>query len=163
VGTRKYRLGIVPHYVDKGSPEVERLRASPDVRIIDIEGGILEVIDQINSCENVVSSSLHGMIVADAYGIPSAWVTMSGRVAGEGFKFRDYLASVGRDGMEAYPVVKGTSAADLEHQCNGDPIRIDLIRLWDVCPFRRADSGATAESASDEAVSRSAGASRTGQ
>jgi len=136
-GTKRYRLGIVPHYYDKASPHVDRLRKSPDVCVVDIENGVLQVIDEITRCERIVSSSLHGMVIADAYGIPSAWTQLSGQVAAQGFKFRDYLASVGREGMEPVRLSGSTTVAELEQVCNGDTLSIDLDRLWDACPLPR--------------------------
>ena len=65
------RLGIVPHYVDKQNPFLRTLALVEEVKLIDIESSISNVIDEICSCDFIASSSLHGLIVADAYGIPS--------------------------------------------------------------------------------------------
>jgi hypothetical protein len=42
-----------------------------------------------------VSSSLHGIILAHAYGIPVAWTEFSTGLKGDGVKFLDHYASVG--------------------------------------------------------------------
>ncbi len=84
-------LGVVPHYRDLQSvranagnlPIISPLSATP-----------LSVVDQIRACRAIVSSSLHGIIVAHAYGIPAGWLA-SKRLHGDGIKFRDYAASVG--------------------------------------------------------------------
>ena len=52
-----------------------------DAIFIDIEGDINSVINQVCRCEYVISSSLHGLICADAYEIPSVRVVISDLVA----------------------------------------------------------------------------------
>lgn len=101
---KKYKLGVIPHYVDKDHPFIVKLKNHDDCKFIDIQGGIEKTIIDINSCEFIVSSSLHGLIVADAYGIPSKWIEFSDKVIGNGFKFRDYFLSVGRNQMKSYQV-----------------------------------------------------------
>lgn len=54
-----------------------------------------EVLNDILSCKKIVSSSLHGLIIADAYGIPSAWLASHTPKGGE-FKFYDYFLSVNK-------------------------------------------------------------------
>ena len=89
-------MGIVPHYVDKRHPWLAQYEADPRVLLIDVQSATLPFIDQIKQCHHIVSSSLHGIICADAYGIPATWVEFSDGVIGGGFKFRDYFASIGR-------------------------------------------------------------------
>ncbi len=95
---KKFNMGIVPHYVDKSSPVVEQLLTEPQSRFIDVESGKFwkRFIDAIVSCDFILSSSLHAIIVADAYNIPNVWVRFSDKVLGNGFKFRDYYSSVGK-------------------------------------------------------------------
>ena len=113
----RYRLGIVPHFRDKGNPWLEKMAAQPGVRIVDITSGLFEVPDQVCSCERIASSSLHGMICADAYGIPSTWVKLSEKLKGGEFKFRDYLSSIGRKAdphkIAALPQRYGKAASGL--------------------------------------------------
>ena len=88
-------IGLVPHFVDRDEPLIRRLAAKPNMVLIDIESGIENVIDQISRCEGIVSSGLHALVLADALGIPNAWMRLSDRVIGEGFKFRDYYSVFG--------------------------------------------------------------------
>lgn len=55
------------------------------------------VIEQIASCDYIASSSLHGLIVAEAYGIPNLWLEISGKLLGGHFKFHDFFLSLGKD------------------------------------------------------------------
>lgn len=86
----KHKIGYVPHYVDLND---ERLRGK---YIINVKNNPLKVIDDICSCEVIISSSLHGIIIAEAYGIPAVWVKMSEKIIGGNFKFNDYFLGSGR-------------------------------------------------------------------
>lgn len=98
---KKYKLGIIPHVVDQNHPVVRELREkyTDDVLIIDLAHYHCwtDVIDQICSCEKIASSSLHGLIVSDAYGVPNCWIELTGNISGGYFKYKDYGSSVGRD------------------------------------------------------------------
>lgn len=94
---KSYRYGIVPHYVDY---EVVKAWYSemPEIKVINIlNSSIEEVVDDICQCENVISSSLHGIIAAQAYGVKARWAKFSNKLVGDGSKFKDYFESVGID------------------------------------------------------------------
>ena len=148
--TSRYALGVVPHYVDRDHPAVARLRERADVLVIDILSGVNVVADQICSCEAVASSSLHGMILADAYGIPSTWIEFSDRVEGAGFKFHDYLAGVNRARLVPLRVSERTTSDAIAAHVRGDRIDIDLERLLAACPFAAEGRGAHIEALSSE-------------
>lgn len=95
-----YRLGIIPHVVDLHHPVIEEIREkyADEILIIDLAHykKWTDVIDQICSCERILSSSLHGLIVSDAYQVPSCWIELTGKISGGYFKYLDYAASVNR-------------------------------------------------------------------
>jgi hypothetical protein len=85
-------LGIVPHYVDYKDCQ----GWFPDYPVINlVNHHVKSVTRQITQCRAIISSSLHGLIVAHAYGIPAAWVQFSDRLNGDGIKFDDHYAALG--------------------------------------------------------------------
>lgn len=87
----KTKLGIIPHYEDYKTIK----RMYPDYEIIDMNTYDVEsVINKILNCDCILSSSLHGVIVAHAYGIPALWIRGKG-TGSETIKFKDYFSSVG--------------------------------------------------------------------
>lgn len=92
---KEYDLGIVPHWSDR-TLEFDPRFAKYSPRIIHAAGDPLEVIREIGRCKKIVASSLHGIIVADAFSIPRR-IEMTGDFSREGgdFKFRDHNAAVG--------------------------------------------------------------------
>lgn len=55
-----------------------------------------DIIDKIANSEFVISESLHGLIVAETYGIPNVWVEFKDHSEGWDFKFQDYFMSIGK-------------------------------------------------------------------
>lgn len=97
---KKYKFGILPHYIDLNHKSVREFRDRDDTLFIDIQVGYQNwqsFIDKINECEYILTSSLHGVIISDAYNVPNLWVKFSEGVFGNGFKFHDYFASVSKN------------------------------------------------------------------
>lgn len=91
---KEYKLGIVPHYADFEAVK-DFYQNDGSILIIDLMTNNVETTtDQFLKCEKIVSSSLHGIIVAHAYGIPAVWQKFSNRIFGDDIKFRDYFESV---------------------------------------------------------------------
>lgn len=97
--TKIGKIGVVPHYVDKAHPVVAEAAKEDRFVIIDVEDDWQNTATHIAQCDVILSSSLHGLIVADAYGIPNQWLEFSKNVIGGGFKFRDYADGIGRAAM----------------------------------------------------------------
>jgi hypothetical protein len=96
-GERVDRIGVVPHYSLVDDPELLAFVASdPAYLLIDPREDPAEVCLQIGSCAHVFASSLHGLIMADAYGVPNTWITPKGQ---SWLKYLDYAASIGRGDM----------------------------------------------------------------
>lgn len=92
---KRYSLGIIPHRREKDEPFYEELNKSIDNSvIIDVEGSDpIETIRMIASCDCIISSSLHGLIIADSFCIPNKHIILTDKLSGDGFKFRDYYSS----------------------------------------------------------------------
>jgi len=103
---RGYVLGFVPHYAEMDDPRLAMIinRYKDDILFIDVKRDPLAVLEEIDSCEAILSSSLHGIVAADSLGIPSAWMFLTDAVRGGGYKFRDYFSVFGE---EALPVPLG--------------------------------------------------------
>jgi pyruvyltransferase len=90
-----HRVGIMPHYVD-----FERVNATygGNYRVINIlNANPIEVVKSILECEKIISSSLHGLIVAHTYNIPAAWIKFSNKLSGDDSKFYDHYRACGTE------------------------------------------------------------------
>lgn len=134
---KRFPLGIVPHFMDYRSSLLKKWRNQPDVLVINIKRGVKPVVDAICSCERIASSSLHGLIAADAYGVPSTWIKLSDKLVGDGFKFHDYFESVGRTDRQPLLVTHDTTLNEIYDSFHSYQIDIDLERLFRACPFGR--------------------------
>jgi hypothetical protein len=92
----RYELGFVPHNDHFRSPEVMDLRGREDPRIhfIDVRTSPDEVVREISRCRHVLSTSLHGLVVADSFGIPAAWARLAPDLIGATYKFHDHETAV---------------------------------------------------------------------
>jgi len=91
---KQYKMGVIPHYVDKELEITKKWSDKSDVKNIDVFSEMETFVADLKSCEFTVSSSLHGVILSHAYGIPSVWAPLSDKLVGGGFKFNDYYQSV---------------------------------------------------------------------
>lgn len=114
----KYVLGVVLHYAEKSF--LDSISLNPKVKIIDVQQDVEGFIDDILECESIISSSLHGLIFADAYGIPNHWVKITNVLSGDDFKFADYY-SVLYGSKEKSPIILSPDMLD------------DLIGYVDAC------------------------------
>lgn len=87
---------LVPHFMDKSSAQLTQLKQLwPDLQVADTLGDPLSLVRRISTSSLVISTGLHPLIVADAYGVPSIWIQVSNNVKGGSFKFADHSLSVG--------------------------------------------------------------------
>jgi pyruvyltransferase len=133
-----YKLGIIPHVIDYQAVRTKYYTHS-HVQIIDLFAGIEEVVNRVLECDVLISSSLHGIIVAHTYGRPCMWVKFSDNILGDGTKFHDYLRSVGHDIYE--PLDMREDIYSVDHLTSIIPknvtLNIDLDKLMEACPFRK--------------------------
>jgi len=99
--TKRHALGIIPHYKDADDPTMRIIAALPGVRRIDVAWTPEEVAREIAACETIISSSMHGLIFADALDVPNAQLKVSDKLVGGDYKFRDYCSAFGPDRYQA--------------------------------------------------------------
>lgn len=108
---KKYSLGIIPHYVDKKHPIISKIQNTvKNSVVIDVFAPVFDCLKLIAQCETVLSSSLHGCIISDAFGIPHKWFECSDKVIGSGFKFHDYYSSYDITGIQALDFLNAETA-----------------------------------------------------
>lgn len=135
---KKYKVGIVLHFLESR----ENVRCcgfdSTQIHFISVKkyGSWKNFIDEVCMCDTVLSSSLHGCIVADAYNIPNLWTQFTDYVAEEdGFKFRDYYLSTQRNIKKPIKIATIDEGYEMAKTV-WTPIKIDLDLLMSVCPFK---------------------------
>ncbi len=96
-----HNIGIIPHFSEYS---YFKNKYSENIKIINLQSNDIEsVTKEIISCKYILSSSLHGIIVAHAYGIPAIWIEHTGlELNTNGFKFKDYFSSANIDIYQPY-------------------------------------------------------------
>lgn len=126
---KKYKFGIIPHVCDLKDSKIEYLKVllGEDTLIISFEnyGNWRNVIDNIKSCNYILSSSLHGLIISDAYGVPNAWIKVSDKIQGGFFKYQDYFSSVNRESVRPLNLEEEYSIQDI----------LDIISKYKIISF----------------------------
>lgn len=103
-------------------------KAPEGVRVVSPMQSWNRCVAEITSAELVLSTSLHGIVVAEAYGIPARMVRLSEHE--NTFKYRDYYLGTGRDNVRW-----ATSVVEAQEMQGEHPPRIDLAKLAAAFPF----------------------------
>lgn len=91
---RSDNVSVVAHYSHK-SLVTRELVESQECNFVDVERAPEQVADDIASSKLVISTSLHGIILAQAYQVPWVWLRISDRhLAGNDFKFEDFISTL---------------------------------------------------------------------
>lgn len=136
---KKYKLGIVPHIADIEDPIVKKLAEDDSIKVIQLNkyDHWHDVIDEINQCEMVASSSLHGLIIADAYNIPNVWIRLSDKIEGGNFKYLDYFSAVGRETKQPIVLTYDMGIQDIKRMVSMyRPIIFDYKPLLNSSPLK---------------------------
>ena len=83
---KKYKISIIKHYRD----DTEIPNGLHEISVVTADYKYF--IDELCASELVVSSSLHGLIIAESFGIPTIWYNPQGRGT---FKYKDWYLSIG--------------------------------------------------------------------
>ena len=84
----KYSVGVIPHWYDQY--DTMDFIEKKGFKFINVFDSIENFIADICSCEKILSSALHGIITADAYGVPANRLIVTDKIGGDGTKFHDH-------------------------------------------------------------------------
>ena len=99
----QHKIGVIPHISNIDYFEKE-CASNEQFHIIRPDQPWQQVMDEIISCQHIISSSLHGLICADSYNVPNVWISIPNKpippcnVSQDNgrYKYWDYLLSQGR-------------------------------------------------------------------
>lgn len=88
------KIRICPHFSHK-QYFLENIVSHDKIGIIDVQKDMETVVDAICSSQVCISTSLHGLIVAQAYNIPWVWLEITdNNLRGDEFKFQDFFSTI---------------------------------------------------------------------
>lgn len=91
---RKEDICVIMHHSSVQNPDVSH--CSQSIRQINIlTDDYQSFVNEITSARKVISSSLHGIILAEVYGIPTVFLAPANQI--EMLKYYDWYRSTGRD------------------------------------------------------------------
>lgn len=128
--SKQHFMGVVGHYVDQFRVDAWY---GDEVKKINVLQPVESFIDEVASCKYIVSSSLHGIIIAHSYGIPAVWVKISDSIEGDGTKYHDYYQSIGME--VSGPIdLRDTHFIPRSPDFVPDVSRV-AANLWQACPI----------------------------
>lgn len=91
-GVQEGGVTLVRHFLHARDPLPAWLHDTS--RHVDVSGSPDVVLGQLSTASSILTSSLHGLVVADSLGIPAAWYREARDSLVTPFKFRDYESVV---------------------------------------------------------------------
>lgn len=111
--TKKYPVSVILHFSSDLEP-------GEDLHRIHVETDDYKAfIDQLVASEKVISSSLHGIILAETYGIPAIFLNQG--VSDQSLKYLDWYYSTGRSNIRM--------ASSLEEALAMEPMELPDLQL----------------------------------
>lgn len=145
---KRFALGLVPHYMEAADPVWRQVRARlGDVRILRVADPPERFVAEMRECETIISSAMHGLIMADGLGIPNLRARVSDRLIGGDFKFADYYSVYG---VAPEPLsagdLRGLTRTDVDRIRSSYAIPAEAVRgiaaaLLDRSPFASPPEG----------------------
>ena len=164
---KKWDVGVILHLSELADrsfethprPDYKRFQVPPElegrIRLINTVtpigvGDLQDKIDEILACRRIVSTSLHGMVIAESYGIPCLYFSPNGNEAGltiasldpdgpTDLRIVDLYTGIGKDRLWSYaqPRSVETDWQDVMETIDDvwEPVSIDEDALIDAFPL----------------------------
>ncbi|WP_338749879.1 polysaccharide pyruvyl transferase family protein [Janibacter alittae] len=134
---------VVPHY--SHAKHFAPHRTDDSLHVVDVGQGLERVVDEIASADNCVSTSLHGLIIAQAYGVPWVWLRMDDhQLGGDQFKFDDFFSTLTGEGVSRCDVtsddVGSLDITSIAQDASLPSLNISLDELLAAFPLPSGDA-----------------------
>lgn len=141
---KKFDVGIIAHYIDKNLVGQKKIIDNGlTYHFIDIEADWRQIIEDVNISRYIISSSLHGIIVSHAYGIPATRMKLSNNINGGDFKFNDYALAMSNKPFDVYQIedeINLSIAIKLSKMVNTKPARRNFLNAMRYLVLSNEDS-----------------------
>ena len=134
-------LDVMPHLAEVGRHKRFKLSVIPNFHdfaaysdlpgVINPRSSVLDVLTRLAQSEQIATSSLHGLVVGELLGVPTALFTPSRESL---FKYEDYVSGTGRKAMVCYSDLDRAVSA-----LRNNPHSFDSpLANWDPGPLLKA-------------------------
>lgn len=130
----KFRVGVVPHYVDRCNPLIQRILEEDGVQDLNVHDSPQTFLERMAECEAVISTSLHGLIFAEALSIPNLWVKDGDKICGGTFKYEDWFSMTSHPQKSPYLLTSHDKVDTLVSQATLHECQIDTKALIEAFP-----------------------------
>jgi hypothetical protein len=138
--TPRFRVGIAAHYVDRYHPVLRRMMGEPGVVDLNVHDSPHSFLSLVAECEAVLSTSLHGLVFAEALGIPSLWLKAGNEIIGGEFKFQDWFSTTANPQASPYVLSSADTSEALARKAEPRASTIDSSALLGAFPIRSLDA-----------------------
>jgi hypothetical protein len=134
-----HQLGIVPHFKDRNHPAIGHLRCQDGVVVLGGWDPDPAFFKQMMACEAIASSSLHGLIFAEAAGIPNTWVDFASEGTTSTFKYHDWFSLAKKPPQHPLRLTASPDAANIIASCALHEMAVDENALRRAVPSAALD------------------------
>ncbi len=139
-GAETAAISVVPHY-KHAAKFMGKMTAH--TRLVDVHDDLRNVVSSIATSRACLSTSLHGIIIAQAYGVPWRWLKMEGHeLQGGDFKFEDFFSTLTSEDVSSIELsndeLKGANLEAIAEEATLPELDIDLDALDAAFPHPRA-------------------------
>ncbi len=119
-----WQLALVPSLPEQTSPQLHAFasRYASEVVLINMRAKPEKILNLIADSHHVISSTLVGLVVADALGIPNRWVSFQQQPI-DTFVFDDYYSAYDIQ-ISALPIIGRESLTELLEQTSAPPTSV---------------------------------------
>lgn len=130
------KIGVIPHYLHQ--QEVwDLIKGQEEYEFINIFEEPESFVDKLLGCEKVLCSSLHAIILANAYKVPFAWFETKDPLGGDRTKFYDFFLSCKFDRtIKPHTIYEITGNPPKFFDDYIQPAYFDSAAFSNCCPFK---------------------------